>query len=410
MDAITEQYGEQIRGFKGLIDFAFGQAGMGGQIPGLTKKQLEGMKAILSGMFQGVEDCKGLIVGVEFRPEGFNGRFQLRFAPDSVSRGTIAGETATPLAEIAGFPRGLTSYSGSKLGKKITYVLKMMGGEFSAADDDDAGAEAIEKLMAEIAKAGPGVEFGAGSPPDAAISMTAYKDATKAAAALVKLYKGMAAGGRISTIILKEKPKVTEAAQKHTGFTFAEVRLAFDFEATVAALPEQVRETTLASLKRVANERTTTWIGTDGKAVVTVTAKDWAAASKLLDNQLGGTGTVGGDAGFKLTRKNLPATANMISLAETSQMIVGFAEQMKAVGDNIPGFPAIGGVKAVKGEPTYMGFAVVFKGDTATVDGFFPGTALSSVLWLSVLCHLSERGAQWFRVRACGWAWSRSAV
>ncbi|HUR55440.1 MAG TPA: hypothetical protein VMZ71_15000, partial [Gemmataceae bacterium] len=308
---------------------------------------------------------------------GFNGRFQMRFAPDSVSRGTIGTETATAMAEIAGFPRGMTTYAGSKLGKKITDVLKLMAGEFAAAEDDEAGNDAIEKLMAELAKAGPGVEFAAASPPNAALSVTAYKDAAKAAATLAKLYKGMAAGGRISTVVLKDKPKVAEDARKHTGFTFAEVNLSFDFEATVASLPEMVRESTLASLKRVANERTTMWVGTDGKSVVTVTAKDWAAASKLLDDKLGATATVGGEAGFQLTRKNLPATANMITLAETSQMIVGLAEQMKAVGESLPGFPAIGAVKPVKGEPTYMGFAVVFKGDTATVDGFFPGAALA---------------------------------
>ena len=377
MDAINDQFGEQIRGFKGLLDFAFGQAGMGGQIPGLGKKQLEGMKAILAGIFQGLEDCRGLVIGVEFRPEGLNARFQARFAPDSLTGGTIKAEAPTPLAEIAGFPRGLTSYSGAKLGKKITDVFKMIGGEFAAADDDEAGTEAIEKLMAEIVKAGPGVEFAAGSPPAAGLTMTAYKDAPKAAAALVKLYQGLAAGGKISTLVLKDKPKVTDAAQKHSGFTFAQVNLAFDFEATVAALPEMVRETTMAALKRVANEKTTLWLGTDGKSVVTVTAKDWAAAAALLDDQLGGKATVGGEAGFKLTRKNLPATANLISLAETSQMIVGLAEQMKAVGDNIPGFPAIGGVKPVKGEATYIGFAVVMKGDTATIDGFLPGTALN---------------------------------
>ena len=376
MDAINEQYGEQIRGFKGLIDFAFGQAGMGGQIPGLTKKQLEGMKAILAGMFQGVEDCRGLVVGVEFRPEGLNGRLQMRFAPDSVSGGTIRAEAANAMADLGTFPRGLSTYSGSKLGKRITDVLKMMASEFQAADDDEGGTEAIDKLLAEVVKAGPGVEFSANSVPDAALTMTTYADANKAAAALAKLYKGMAAGGRISTIVLKEKPSVTENARQHTGFKFAEVKLAFDFEATVASLPEQVRESTMASLKRVASERTTMWIGTDGKSVVSVTAKDWNAASKLLEDKLGGKAAVGGVAGFQATRKNLPPSANMITLTETSQMIVGMVEQMKSVGEQLPGFPAVGGVKAVKGEPTFIGFAVVFKGDTATADGFVPVAAI----------------------------------
>ena len=35
LDVINDLYGEQIRAFKGLIDFAIQQGAMGGMIPGL---------------------------------------------------------------------------------------------------------------------------------------------------------------------------------------------------------------------------------------------------------------------------------------------------------------------------------------------------------------------------------------
>jgi hypothetical protein len=378
MDVINDLYGEQIRGFKGLLDFAFGQAELGGMLPGLNKKQMEGMKQIFAGMFQAVEDSRGLVLGLEFRPEGLNIRFQTRFADDSASARFLKPEQPTPLPELARLPRGQSSYSGSRFGPKVTEVMSLLAQQFGAAEDDEKGAERVEKLSAELAAAGPQGEYTAGSAPDQSLNVATYKDPAKAVAAEVKLYQSLAAGGRVANVVLKERPKVTEAAQKHHGFTFTEVRLAFDFEATVKDLPDPVRESTLAQMKRMAREQTTNWIGTDGKVVLTVTAKDWETARKLIDDYLDGRAPAGSDPGFRLTRQNLPDQATMITLAETGEMLKAMAESVKSVADAVPGFPLqLRDLKPVKGDPTYLGVAVTLKGETATVDVFVPGTAMA---------------------------------
>ena len=188
----------------------------------------------------------------------------------------------------------------------------------------------------------------------------------------------MSNGSRFANIILKEKAKVTEAAQSHRGFAFTEVRLNFDFAATVERLPDTVRDSTLNSLKRMMKEKTMLWVGTDGKVVVTLTGKDWDAAKKLLDDYLDDKGGVGGEAGFRVTRKNLPADATAVYLFETGQVLVMLVEQVKAAGAAIPGgLPPIGDVKPVKGEPTYLGVAVTLKPKVATFDAFMPGTAMN---------------------------------
>jgi hypothetical protein len=64
-------------------------------------------------------------------------------------------------------------------------------------------------------------------------------------------------------------------------------------------------------------------------------------------------------------------------MTETGEMIQTWVEQLKSLGDSMPGFPQVGSVKPVKGEPTYMGVAVTLKADTATLDGFLPTTALN---------------------------------
>lgn len=378
MEVVNEKYGEQIKQFKGLIDFALGQAQMGGMLPGLNKKQLDTVKAMLGGLVQGIEDAQGFVLAGEFRPEGLNVRAQVYFGDDTASAGVLKAETPGPLADVGKLPNGLLSYAGSRLGKNLADLSKQFSQEFAAAEDDEKGAAKIDKLLAALTAAGPGGEVAAGSPSDRFLTVTAYKDAAKAAAAVTGLHQALPAGGRFANVVLKDKPKVTEAAQKHGDFVFAEVRLTFDYDATVENLPEAVREATLNSLKRMTKEKTTLWVGTDGKVLVQIVAKDWDAAKGLLDAYLDGQGGVGGEAGFRVTRKNLPADATLMYLLETGQVLAALVEQVKAAGAALPGgLPPLGAVKPVKGEATYLGIAVTLKPRVASFDAFVPGTAMN---------------------------------
>lgn len=378
MDVINDLYGDQIKQFKTLMDFAFGQAQMGGMIPGLGKKQIDALKTMFNGVFQGLEDSRGLVVGAELRPDGLNARVQARFADDTPTGRLLRSESPTPLSELPNLPRGLKTYSGSKLGQAFTDVMKSFAEQFGNPDDDEKSAELTEKHLAGLTAAGPQGEYSASSTPDASLTVSAYKDPKKAAAAHLALYKSADVGNRISAMALKAKPKVTEAAQKEQGVEFAEVQVQYDFEASVKHLPENVKEQTLAGLKRAASEKTTTWIGTDGKVVLTLVAKDWAAAKKLLDDYRGGKGGAGSVAGFAVTRKNLPAEASVMGLMETAEAIQSLAEQLKSLGEQIPGFPAeLGGIKPVKGDPTFVGLALTLKKETATIDVFVPGAAMN---------------------------------
>ena len=378
MDVINDLYGDNIRQFKGLIDFGLMQAQAGGMLPGVNKKQMEMIKTVMKGMFQAVEDAQGVLLSVELRPEGLNLRAQVKFADESPSGKMLKAENPGPLAEVAALPKGMNGYTATRLGKTFTDIFLQFSAPFAGPDDDEALTAQIDKLLAELAAAGPQGDFGASSAPETTLSVSSYKDAAKAAAALAKLYKALPAAGKVSTVVLKTKPTVTDKAQSYKGFEFTQVNLSYDFEATVKDFPDNVRETTLAQFKRLAKEKTTLWIGTDGKVVVQVMAADWTAAKAVLDGYLDKGAGLGSDANYKLARKNLPADANMLMLFETGEMIISLIEQAKAVGDQIPGgLPAIGKVKPVKGDPTYIGVAVTLKAEVATADVFIPGTAMN---------------------------------
>ena len=380
MDVINDLYGEQIRQVKGLIDFALQQAEMGGMLPGLDRKQIELVKTMFTGLIQGVEDAQGLLLAVEFRPEGLQFGVRTRFATDTPTAAALANEAASPLADIGKLPRGQAVYGGAKFGKKVNDTFRGFTQQFSAPDGQEGTDAKITKPLDQLSAAGPGTEVSASTGADAGLTVTQYKAAKQAAAALVGVYQAVPAGGKIMGVVTKEKTRVTGDAQTHRGFTFSEVRLAFDFEKTVEALPEQVRESTLANMKRMAKERMTYWIGSDGKSVATLTAADWAAASKLFDEYLDGTAGVGSEAGFRAARSNLPTTASAVYLAETGQLLTTLVDQAKAATAAIPGGggPQLGKLQPVQGEPTYVGFALTLKPQTAGVDVFVPGTAMNA--------------------------------
>ena len=378
LDLINDTYGEQIKNFKMLIDFGIQQAQMGGVLPGIGKKQLDAMKGLLQGAFQALGDCHGLVVAAEFRPEGLNLRVQAQFAEDTTSVKVLKAETPGPLADLGKMPAGLAQYMGTKYGKSFVEAARGLNAEFAPADDDEKGNAAVEKLQAALVAAGPQGEVAGIGGAANTLTVAKYADAKKAAAALLGCYEAMSAGGKVQGTILKDAPKVTADAQKHAGFTFAEVKMEFDFEATVKDLPEGVKENTIAQLKRGVAERQSIWVGTDGKQVVQVVAKDWAAARAAVDDYFEAKKPVGEVEGFKVTRKQLPADASLLLMVEVGQTATSILDSLRMVQDAVPGFPKIGKAPELKGPPAFVGLAITLKGDTATANVFVPGAAIAA--------------------------------
>jgi hypothetical protein len=377
MDSVNDQFGDQIRGIKPLIDFGLQQAAQQGTLPGFSQKQMDALKSILRGALQGIEDCRAIVAAVEFRPDGLAARVQARFADDTDSAKLISRERPVAFAEIGKMPTGLALYGGVKFGRAISEAVRDISQDLATTAEDAQGLRLIELHRKDLAAAGHQWDYSATAAPGVAITISNYADPEKAVRALTKTYKAIAAGGRVNTVLVKSAPEVRDEAQTLGDFVFSEVRLKFDFAATVADLPEQVREATLQSLKRNATEDTRMWIGTDKKLVVSITAKDWSAAKALLDQYLDGKRSVGAQAGYKLTRAQLPAEANYLLIAETGSALTALLNQLRDTAEFIPGFPRIPEIKRIEGEPTYIGFAVTLKGDTASITIFIPTGALA---------------------------------
>jgi hypothetical protein len=375
LDKINDEFGEEIKQFRGLIDFAFQNAG--GNIPGLDKSQIEAAKDMMKGLFQVVEDGRALVVGAEFRPEGLSVRLQARFEKESKTAKVLEVETPNAHADLGKLPAGFTEYHAARFGPAISEMVEKLVRDFAAGEDQDDAANAVEKFL-EVKKAGAANgTMTASRMPDTSVNMTEYKDPASVLAAQMVLLKALPAGASHSNLVLKDKPVVKESAQTFKGTTFHQVSVVYDFEATAKKIPEPAREATLEGLKKQAKEKQTYWVGATDKALIQVSAPDWEAAQKVLDRS---AANAGADAAFQATRSQLPAEASFLALQEIGHVMSSIADQLAAVGGSIPGLPfELPKINKVTANPSFIGVAVVLKPEVGQVDLFVPAAAADVV-------------------------------
>lgn len=369
---INDRYGDQVRQFRGLFQGLLQQGGMG-----LDKRQVEQARAVYEALFQAVEDGTGLALGVEFRPDGLLIRAEAAFGKDTASGKLFAAEKPVPLDRLGTLPKGEALYTAGRYSPELAKAMATFSREFAVGEDEERAVQAIERYTDLLA----GVEgwLSAGSGPRGSLQVMTPKEPAKLAEAHVKVLRNLPEAGWYQNIVLKEKPEVREAEQTHRGFELARASLVLDLEASAGNIPdENLRKATVESMRRLVSERTTYWFGTDGKRYVQVSGKDWDAARRLLDAYLDGKEAVGSDGAFQAVRKQLPAEASQVVIADVGRMLGSFGDYIKAIVEALPAFPGLDltELKPARGEPTYAGVAVVLKPGSVGATVVIPSAAV----------------------------------
>ena len=105
----------------------------------------------------------------------------------------------------------------------------------------------------------------------------------KAVDATLKLFRAIPKDGAYAGVAIKGKPDIKTDAQKLNGFSFHSVAYTVDLDKSVEKLPEEARDQIKQMMQKMIQTDQRVWFGTDGKAFLQVTAKDWSAAAKKLE-------------------------------------------------------------------------------------------------------------------------------
>ncbi len=368
MESVNKEYGEQIKEAKNGLDQLLGPLSAAGDES--QKKAIELVKKAIGPIFRTVEDMHAGLVTVEFRPGGLALHLQSEMKENSTTANLLQDSRPVALKELERLPRDRAFYIGMKTSAALYENLGGLMFNMASGATKETSAP-----LAELGKTGPGIVLGGLSLPMAGLTVYHFDDPAKAVTTILKMYRDMDP----KTAKFKEKPKVKADAEKYGDFQLHSVQTVPDFDKMAEPLAQQGEEAKkqyIESMKRVLGEKTTAWIGTDGKTVVQVIAADWPAARKLLDQYTKGTATVGEVQGFRDARKEMPARTSLLSLIDAVHMFGVILEGIKPMlaGAGVPVPPGWPNVPA-KGTPAFVGLSVTLQPGRGGLDLFITAAA-----------------------------------
>jgi len=368
MKAVNKEYGEMLQTMRQLIPTVIDQAAENS--PGqLDKNSAKFVKAYLEGLFQAIQDSSHVLLTVSLPPEGLALHVETGISKDAPTNKLLAEMKAGPLAGLATLPPGYLGYVGIEWDSRAYKTLEplVLGFLGSAEGAQD---KALHKALDELIAAGPGPVLMASGPPKKGLQVLRYAEPAKAVAAQLKLYEALRDVMKFANMPLKEKPVLRPDAENYRGSKFHYFSVKWDLEKQFENLPGGAQQMAEA-LKKMTGEGVNVWFGALEGNVVSVQAKDWKTAEKLLGQYLDKNANVGAKyKSFDQTRARLPAKATVVALASVPQMIDMVAQYaaviMQAFGMPAPQLPP------AKGAEPFLGVGVTLGSGYAGLDLWVP--------------------------------------
>jgi hypothetical protein len=368
MEAVNKEYGELLKQAKQGIEQAIAFGAAAGDES--QKKYTEMIKNAIPHIFQTIDDMQSLLLTFEFRSSGLALNLQSEVKESSPTANHLRDSRPIAFKELERLPRDRAYYLGMKVSAALYKNLGSLIAALPTGETKDT-----EKLMEELAKAGPGLHLSSGSFPPSGLDVYHYDEPAKVVSATLKMFQNMDA----DTAKLKEKPVVKTDAEKFGDFKLHSVQLAFDLdklaEQAAGKGGDEARKQVIEAMKGIVGEKRMIWFGTDGKTFVQITASDWKAASKMLEQYCKGAGTAGEVKAFRDARKELPVNTSFLALVDVVRLLGRIFEAVKPMipaGQLPPGFPNL----PAKGAPSYLGLAVTLQPQRGGLDLFFTAAAI----------------------------------
>jgi hypothetical protein len=396
MDAVNKTYADQIKtAHQAARD---GLKTAGGSADKGPKSMLALAQKFIDPAFQALDDSRALLLTFEFRPAGLAIHLESELKAGSPTAKALEVNKLSAFNALDGMPAGQIGYTAMESNKLILAALgELLFG--MQGDSDDKGAKAMRTALDDVVGAEPGTRLDAYNVPVQGLQIAHFGDPAKALAAQLKLVQALASGTTYGGGILKEQPKVTPKARKHGELEFTSVELTWDLEKMAAgvggeslSLPDDAKKQLAESFKKLLGEKQTSWVATDGKAVIQVTARGWDTAEKLLDQHARAANTTGANAAYRDVRKELPAEASFVALADVPRYVGLIIEFAKPIIENTVPIPLKLPAAPADLHTTYCGTAISLKADRASIDLFVSALSIHEIYRAYVLPTLGALG------------------
>ncbi len=290
---------------------------------------MDAIKGLYGKMFDAIKEGDSLALSFEFAPGALTVSGGATVKPGSATAKRLASARTGTGELLEKLPADGTTYAYMDLSPEALAGFQKLGMSIVAGGKPSAE---LEKAMAAAREAGGDEMYTVSTGQTSNLTLTVPKDPQKALAAGIDALKSMKAGGGFIKDVSVE-PK----AETYKGFSFARAKMTFDLEKMVTpAMPGGVD----AMKKMLGGDSVTSFVGTDGKTLITVTAKDFDAAKAQIDAVLSGTNAIGASAGFQALRKSLPKKASAIFLVSAQGLVKQVGTQVGAMTGSPATLPA----------------------------------------------------------------------
>jgi hypothetical protein len=380
-DEIKEAREQAIKQIKEGAERTDLPAGTGQLLP-LIQKSVEAI-------FQTVEDSKAFLFTVELRKAGAAIHAQTEIRPGTPTAKLFADVRPQPFEQMDQLPAARQGYTALDGGPTLMRALgELMFGVMADAGKDSSEAKAVKAAVDNLIKAGPGQLIEANGIPPGGLQVWSYEDSDKAVAAQLRLLEALPAGSTYQSGILKKKAAVKRDDQKYDGMALHRVDLVWDLDKLAdkagggKELADDQRKQIIKGLKRLRGEGVTCWLGSNGKAVYQVTARDWDGARKLLDEYKKGSNRIGDAPAYQAIRKELPRRASYVGVLDLTRYLVPLFEVVRPMLSMLPiplqipeDYPAEPG----QGTAGYLAVAATLESRALSVDLILSNEAISEI-------------------------------
>jgi hypothetical protein len=365
MAAINRQYGEMLQSVRQFVPAMLENA------PQVDKATMKFVKAYIDGFFQCIQDSKHLLLTLSIPPEGIAFHIETGFGKDTPTNKFLAKLKPSAVTGLDTLPPGYLAYGGmAPWGPDAIKTVEPLLRGFLGSSDE-ANTKALDKALDELAAAGPGTSIIAGGLRGQGLQVVHYKEPARAADAMLKMYQSLGNATSFGTMPLKEKPTIQPNAETYRGNKFNHFSMKWDLEKQFENLPgggEKLAE----AMKKLTGEGVNGWFGAVDDAVVSVQAKDWKTAEKMLDRYMEKKATVGEKyKGFDSVRHRLPEKATMVGLVSVPQLVNAMAQYGSAMWQGFTG-KAAPEIPAAKGAEPFLGGSVTLRSGYGSIDLWIP--------------------------------------
>lgn len=358
-----------------------------------TKKEIEtslkdlesifGTKNLLGGdlinqaiatTFKGIEDSKGMVFSLDFRPTGIALHGETEFKADTQTSAFFKGSKPDEMRDLQRLPAGKTLYMAQQTQSPIIKSLASFLMGLTPEENQKALGKDFKMFLQLANNRYDGLSF----PPEGLqIIQSANPEETKIR--FLNLLEKLGQGAKFQNAVLKQPPTIKKGAESLKGQTFDLVTFEWDLEKMTNLM---VRETKgiqfwnkfqKLMIKKMMGSSMNLWLTTTKTEVILVTGEDWGKSKKIFEDFDKNGKNLEQISHYSIFRKDLPQKSSLIILLDPLYYLKFILTVVKEL-DNMPVTLDLTGYNN-----TFIGFSAVFEEDRAAIDGIISAASIQEI-------------------------------